>query len=39
MQENLTLLHMKNKGADPPVHVHSLFSLFYSLSTKYVLAC
>ena len=28
MQENLTLLHVKNKGADQPAHLRSLISTF-----------
>ena len=27
-EENLTLLHANNKGADQPVHPHSLISMF-----------
>ena len=28
MRENLTLLHVNNKGTDQPVHPHSLISAF-----------
>ena len=31
MQENLTLLHGNNKGADQPAHSHSLISAFVTL--------
>ena len=41
MGENLTLLHVNNKGADQPAHPHSLISAFvirFLQSMKFKLA-
>ena len=38
MREKLTLMHATNKGADQPVHPHSLLSTFviHSMQVQYL---